>query len=69
MESQPPVETDVGGGGSGVAMTIRNRLAAMRLGVSVREDLPDWYPNSATASGIFVKGLIEGGAAHAVGSK
>ncbi|KAL5960629.1 hypothetical protein TSMEX_011625 [Taenia solium] len=67
MESQPPVETEMGGGGSGVAMTIRNRLAAMRLGVSVREDQPEWYPNSTTTSGIFVKGLIEGGAAHADG--
>ncbi|EUB58007.1 Partitioning defective protein [Echinococcus granulosus] len=67
VEAQLPVETDLNGGGSGVAMKIRNRLAAMRLGVSVREDLPEWYPNSATMSGIFVKGLIEGGAAHADG--
>ncbi|KAM3186783.1 hypothetical protein ACTXT7_003645 [Hymenolepis weldensis] len=65
VEAQLSVESD--GGGSGVAMTIRNRLAAMRLGVSVREDIPEWYPNSATTSGIFVKGLIEGGAAHADG--
>ncbi|KAM7534400.1 hypothetical protein Aperf_G00000105504 [Anoplocephala perfoliata] len=65
VDAQLSVESD--GGGSGVAMTIRNRLAAMRLGVSVREDIPDWYPNSTTTSGIFVKGLIEGGAAHADG--
>lgn len=67
VEAQLSVESDGGSNGSGTTtMTIRNPLAAMRLGVSVREDLPNWYPNSATTSGIFVKGLIEGGAAHAV---
>nr|CUU99719.1 hypothetical transcript [Hymenolepis microstoma] len=65
VEAQLSVESD--GGSSGIAMTIRNRLATMRLGVSVREDIPEWYPNSSTTSGIFVKGLIEGGAAHADG--
>ncbi len=72
MEPSIDMSASVPATTSTATTTIRNRLATMRLGVSVRESLPDWYPNppgapiSPTASGVFVKGIIEGGAAHAV---